>query len=94
MLNRNQAREVADALLEPGRRKLAGARAARARRSGELAVRQRRAEGAMAGFGIGALAGHLLFDTASPVNLLGMALGFGVVYFVQRRDVSSRLPPE
>ena len=94
MLDRNQARMVADALLEPGRRQLARARAARARRSMEMAVRQRRAGGAMAGFGIGAVAGQLLFDSASPMNFLGMALGFGIVYFVQRRGASSRPPQE
>jgi hypothetical protein len=46
----------------------------------------------MAGFGVGTLAGLCLFDSASPTNLAGMALGLGLVYFVQRRGAARRLP--
>lgn len=94
VLDRNQARKIADALLEPGRRKLVQARAARARRSRETALRQRRAGGAMAGFGIGALTGHCFLGSASPANLVGMALGLCLVYFLQRRRASRGSPRE
>lgn len=48
----------------------------------------------MAGFGIGAVVGHFLFGSASPANLLGMALGLCLVLFLQRRGTPKRLPLE
>jgi hypothetical protein len=94
VLDRNQARKIADALLEPGRRKLVQARAARARRFRETARWQRRGGGAMAGFGIGALTGHCFLGSASPANLVGMALGLCLVYLLQRRGAARGSPRE
>jgi hypothetical protein len=48
----------------------------------------------MAGFGIGALTGHCFLGSASPVNLVGMALGLCLVYLLQRRGAARGSPRE
>jgi len=76
LLDRNQAEEISEAILERERQRLAKRKERRLRWAGYGPLQRRKRAFGVIGFGLGSIVGLICYEDWMPLAFAGMGLGF------------------